>query len=240
MTNITSDLELKLEGEIETKGDLLIVHPGEIKDVDTVLIGCMGEDWKSLPSFIREKRDQAKKESTKLLDRLRSELIEVKDEKVLMELMDQYIALQTNERKRAFTEAFKNGPYTSPPFVLTGKGYVSFWPNLSELGTATVIQKGEDISIYVRHPIHSDAHRVNHYVCDRLGLTNKVDGKLAGFVWTVHQDHEKQLVVIDPSRVGLRTDVRKEDGYVIVKTPAGVYSCVFADDNRIVSIKKKK
>ncbi|MDP1695267.1 MAG: hypothetical protein Q8L34_07065, partial [Candidatus Woesearchaeota archaeon] len=210
------------------------------KDVDTVLMGCMGEHWKSLPSFIRENREQVRKESTKLLDRLRSELIEVKDEKVLMELMDQYIALQTNERKRAFTQAFKNGPYKSPPFILTGQGYVSFWPNLSQLGTAAVMQEGENITIYVRHPINSDVHRVNYYLDDRLGLTNKVDGKLAGFVWTVHQDHEKQLVVIDPSRVGLRTDVRTEDGYIIVKTPAGVYSCQFADENRVVSIKRKK
>ena len=126
---MTNDLELRLEGDIVTTGGLLIVDPHWIHDLDTSLKGLKetNRTCKEQPPSITENTQNAIRRAHELQERLSRELLEVKDERIVIELMQQYIALQEQERKKARIGELQEGPFRAPPFLSRGNGYVTFW-----------------------------------------------------------------------------------------------------------------
>jgi len=99
---MTNDLELRLEGDIVTTGGLLIVDPHWIHDLDNSLKGLKDTNrtCKEQPPSITENTQNAMRKIQALQEQLSGELLEVKDERIVIELMRQYIALQEQEKKR--------------------------------------------------------------------------------------------------------------------------------------------
>ena len=236
---MTNDLELRLEGDIVTTGGLLIVDPHWIHDLDNSLKGLKDTNrtCKEQPPSITENTQNAMRKIQALQEQLSGELLEVKDERIVIELMRQYIALQEQEKKRARAGELQEGPFRAPPFLSRGNGYLTFWLH-DKRCTPAVVQKENDLSIYVFHPIYRSKDKEFHYIDVSTAADHRVDGDVLGWCGN-DRELPRQFVIVDPNRVGIKPETPRQDHYVLAKTEAGVYTCKFADENRMFSIQKR-